>query len=99
MEALLNERPVERIMNRMRILSPYHEHYDFVRQMLRSSYNLNHEIGRTLKDAIGTVSSRQGLEEDLMIFMIGRPLGHRPLGSDSFLDNIPGRYVMMMREK
>lgn len=61
-DSLFNELPVERLVQHMCILSPYHVHCDFVRQMLRSRYKLNQAIKRAPVDAIGTVSFCKGLE-------------------------------------
>lgn len=99
LDLLLSKIDNQRVILRMCILSLYHVQFNLVRRVLYVMYLQLSPVGdRVMSDAVGTVSSCQGMEEDFMIFMARRgPLDTQPLGQDILFDNLRNLYVMATR--
>ena len=91
----------DRVLNNMRILSPYQRQCEMIRHLLNYRFfgTQPPEDQRT-NNSVGTVTSCQGMEADLVIFSAGRgPLDPRPLGQDNLLDKLRDLYVMTSRAR
>lgn len=99
LDLLLSGLGTQLVIRRMRILSPYHRHFNLVPRFSDGIYpQLNPSGDIVISNAVGAISSCQGMEKELIIFPAGRgPSDTQPLGQESLLDSLRDMYVMAKR--